>query len=282
MAEDAATRPWYIYGLYDPREPEVIRYVGWTIRANPQQRLTHHVGEARAGRVQTFKARWIRKLLSEGVKPLMQVIETGVGAGWDAAEIRWIAQHRAIVGDRLTNGTLGGEGCPGRVVTEEQRLKLRAHRHTAETCARIGAAHRGKTNSTETRAKISEARSRQVLSPDHGAKIGAALRGRKKTPAHIAKSAAARRGQKRSPAQCARISAGQRARGRKEDPAATEKRIAPLRGVPRTEEVKAKIRATKARKRAERLAQGDTIEAFVVATGISFDTDDRPMKVRLR
>ncbi len=36
----------------------------------------------------------------------------------------------------------------------------------------------------------------------------------------------------------------------------------------------------KARKRAERLAQGDTIEAFVAATGITFDTDDRPTKRR--
>ncbi len=56
------------------------------------------------------------------------------------------------------------------------------------------------------------------------------------------------------------------------------------KGIKRPPEVVAKILATKAQNRAERkrLAQGDTIEAFVAASGISFDTDDRPVKARLR
>jgi hypothetical protein len=58
-------------------------------------------------------------LVSIGLHPLLEIIESGSGDGWANAERRWIAFYRAS-GARLVNGTDGVEGAPGRG-TPEQR-----------------------------------------------------------------------------------------------------------------------------------------------------------------
>lgn len=97
-----------IYGLFDPREPDAIRYVGFS--SNPSKRLWAHINEAKSSDQHTHKLSWMRRLLSEGVRPELKTLD--ICASLDAAgvrEIQLIAELRAA-GHRLTNGTDGGDG----------------------------------------------------------------------------------------------------------------------------------------------------------------------------
>jgi hypothetical protein len=110
---------WSIYVLRCPRTREA-RYVGWTAIAI-EARLRCHIQEAVRSQ-HTHKCKWIMSLVSIGLNPLIEVIETGTGAAWGEAERRWIALYRAR-GARLVNGTDGGEGTPGMAAwgTAQQR-----------------------------------------------------------------------------------------------------------------------------------------------------------------
>jgi len=96
-----------IYGLYDPRDPEIIRYVGKT-QMTIQKRLQGHIDEARSNKSKTYKIHWIQKLLKENIKPLIKVLEFCDENNWQEKEIFWIAKL-----NNLTNSTIGGEiiGC---------------------------------------------------------------------------------------------------------------------------------------------------------------------------
>lgn len=169
-------KKWLVYTLEDPRGGGV-RYVGIT-HQTPKKRLQGHMSRARKGaRFHLFN--WIRKLQSEGVDPLLHVIETGSGAGWDEAEVRWIAWHRAQ-GCDLTNSTDGGEGCPGHKVSPEARQKIRA--------ARLG----------------------KPLTPEHRAKVAAGNRGKKMSPEAIARGVEKRRGFKHTAEAKAKIAASRK------------------------------------------------------------------------
>jgi hypothetical protein len=124
----------YIYGLTDPRTGEV-RYIGKS--KDLKRRLRHHLFMARTGREDTYKARWIRKLLDQGIKPDIVILVTTDAEHWEEDERRLIAE-----GSNLTNTSAGGEG-------------VNAPR-TEQWCARIGDAHRGKEVSEETRRKLRE------------------------------------------------------------------------------------------------------------------------------
>lgn len=179
-----------IYVLVDPVTGDV-RYVGWT--NNPRQRLHAHISKARCNR--TYKNHWIAKLLDEGVKPEMRIVETGVSEHKEA-ERRWIKHFRQL-GARLTNLTDGGDGAPGC--------------HPAE----------------ETRRKMSIAHTGRKQTPESTAKTVAALKGRKQTPEHIGKLAATRKGK---PIPKATAAAAVVNRGKKQSPEHVAKRIEPLRG----------------------------------------------------
>ncbi len=110
-----ALREWFIYVLKDPRDNSV-RYVGWT--KNPKLRLTKHIW----CKDKNHKQHWINSLIAAGVRPTLEVIESGAGVGYGEAERRWIAFYRQH-GARLTNGTDGGEGSLGLRHTEEAKRK---------------------------------------------------------------------------------------------------------------------------------------------------------------
>lgn len=83
----------------------------------------------------------------------------------------------------------------------------KGRRKSAETCAKIGAVHRGLKRSPETVERIRTALlARPPRSPEWSAKIAAAHRGRKLPSWHVEKASAARRGQKRTDEQRARMS----------------------------------------------------------------------------
>jgi hypothetical protein len=126
---------WSIYVLKHPRTGEV-RYVGFTSCA-AKLRLRWHVKSAFGGRQKTPNICWIRSLRSKGLKPVMEIIESGSGEGWQEAERRWIAHYKAT-GVRLLNMTEGGDGAPG-WGTPELRSAAMKKANAARTPAQMSA-----------------------------------------------------------------------------------------------------------------------------------------------
>ena len=109
--------PPCIYGLFDPRTDE-LRYVGKT-EVDFRVRLTKHLNEAKSNRSQDHKNRWIRKLLSLGLSPQIEVFESAP-SDINEAE-RWHISYWKFLGCRLTNCGQGGDG---QKHTEESKLKI--------------------------------------------------------------------------------------------------------------------------------------------------------------
>ena len=120
----------YIYTLSHPITNEV-RYVGKTI--NVSRRFKQHLHDKR----HSHKASWVRSLKSEGLKPIMTILETCTD-NWQEREIFWISQY-----NNLTNHSLGGGVDYVRTTSEETKEKLRQ-------------VNLGKEKSEEHKAKISQ------------------------------------------------------------------------------------------------------------------------------
>lgn len=130
--------------LYELREPDgEVRYVGKT-RTRLRYRLQNHINVARTGRERSHRENWIRSVLDRGQRPIRVPVATVFGDGC-RQEIEIITKYRAD-GVRLVSGTDGGEGVPGRKVSEETRRK-------------ISEASKGKKRSPEQRRRMSEGRS---------------------------------------------------------------------------------------------------------------------------
>ena len=105
-------RQWHIYSLSDPRTKKV-RYVGWS--TNPKYRVSAHLSAARHGRDGNIhKINWLKQLMSMGLKPLLSILESGIGVKRQAAEKKWIALYRLREGVALLNLADGGDGTPRR------------------------------------------------------------------------------------------------------------------------------------------------------------------------
>lgn len=92
-----------IYGLYDPRKKDLIRYVGKTTMSL-KKRLQGHIDESRNIKSPTYKKYWIQSLLKENIRPEIKIIEECSEEIWQEREIYWISQFT-----KLTNTTIGGE-----------------------------------------------------------------------------------------------------------------------------------------------------------------------------
>lgn len=192
----------FIYILIDPRTNEP-RYVGKTI--NLDQRLVDHCKEQGS----THKNHWLGILKRDGIKPIMEVIETIENSNdldWQERERHWI-NHFFSIGAPLTN--LDSGGIEGKCHSEETKRKMSNARIgvrlsdesiekmkatklanlTPETRHRIGNGMRGKKHSAEARAKMSASGKGRPKSAEHRAKISAANKGAK--PAAHALAAAA-------------------------------------------------------------------------------------------
>lgn len=108
-----------IYALCEPGTDE-IRYVGQT-SLPIHRRLASHMTPSELNNG-TYKSNWLRKLVRSGQKPELYLLETVAASQLVEAETRWIAQCKAW-GCRLTNATLGGEGCAGHKWSEEQKAR---------------------------------------------------------------------------------------------------------------------------------------------------------------
>lgn len=151
----------HVYGLIDPRNNQ-LRYVGKT--SDPRGRLYAH--KSRKGK--SHRANWIQQLKSEGLLPVMIVLET-LSSDVDAyqAEREWISMVRSW-GAALCNHADGGEGG----FAGAKRLTPISE----ETRIRMSLAQQGKKLTEETKIKMKQA---------HLGKASP-LRGRKQTPEHRA------------------------------------------------------------------------------------------------
>jgi predicted GIY-YIG superfamily endonuclease len=143
----------FIYALSHNNE---VRYVGVT--KDIAKRLRDHLQPSNLKR-HTHKNHWLQELLARGEAPIISVLEEVHVSKAAEAEQRWIRVKREA-GCRLTNGTLGGEGCQGPSPATRAKIGAahRGKRLSPETRAKIGAAHRGQRASAETKAKMSALR----------------------------------------------------------------------------------------------------------------------------
>jgi len=114
-----------IYALTDAIG--TTRYIGKT-KLSLNERLSGHMQESKDTKKNTYKCRWVRKLLSKRLFPLIVLIEEVDGDG-DAEEILWIKYYKEK-GARLVNGTDGGAGCVG--LSPESRLAAVLHAQPAD------------------------------------------------------------------------------------------------------------------------------------------------------
>jgi len=129
----------------------------------PEKRYASHISNAKNGKFHSSK--WVNSLLKIGLRPILSVIEMGVGDRWGEVETFWIAWYREQ-GANLTNHADGGRGPIG-------------CKRTPETRARIRAANLGKKQSPElVEKRIAPLRGRP-LTPEAVEKIKAGMRGRK-------------------------------------------------------------------------------------------------------
>ena len=192
-------RTWYIYALTDPRT-EAIRYVGWAY--DPVRRLDEHI--SKCYKEQNHKACWIRSLVSSGIYPELVILSENTG-DWASSERGWIAFFRATGAD-LTNGTDGGEGAAGAVLSEETKRKISAARlgtKASEATRRtLSLSHKGLKRSVEHCRSLSAALKGRIISPQQRLQISRALTGRKQSPELIEKRISKIRGIKRSEEFC--------------------------------------------------------------------------------
>ena len=214
----------FIYALLDPITKEV-RYVGKADK--PSKRFRRHLRENSTEA--THKARWIKVLLDNGLRPLLEVIDEVLQSEWKAAEAAYISFYKEE-GCNLVNGSPGGDGFGsrednpnfGKTLSASTRAKLslarkgfrpsdqtriimsnsqRGRRHSAETLSKMSEAQkRRKPPSAETRCRISEGQKRKKPpSSETCKKLSAALKGRILSVAWRAKISAALRGKPKSP-----------------------------------------------------------------------------------
>jgi len=193
----SSSNAFLVYGLLDPWTGE-LRYIGQTTMGmkRPHQHATPYYLRIEGN---SWKANWIRKLLRDGEKPIVVILdESCTSAEMVAArEVALIAEYRAK-GARLTNQSEGGIGPVG----------LKRSRESVE---RGAAKRRGAKRTLEQRLRMMEgqaARGKTAADIEHARAMGSAWKGKKRDPESVARSAAARRGVKRTPEQIARIKAG--------------------------------------------------------------------------
>lgn len=160
-------------------------------------------------RERTHKANWIRSLLAERLEPTLEIVDEVAHSEWQAAEAAYILFFKEQ-GCDLVNTTPGGEGSGsgqahpryGAKHSEVTRSKMvsawkRRKPFSAETRAKMGAAHKGLRQSDQARAKLSASKIGDKNpqfgkrpSPETLAKRSAALKGKVKSEEWRAKLSA--------------------------------------------------------------------------------------------
>lgn len=157
----------YIYALIDPRINKV-RYVGEAV--NPSGRLAVHLTGSQVNDKETYRARWVRKLISLSLKPRMVVLETCSLDIWQDREKWWISYYRKLNGSLMTNSTDGGEGWHGMHHSEKSKARFSewqtGRRLTPEHRKNLSSARKGHLVSAETREKQRIGNLGKIMTPE--------------------------------------------------------------------------------------------------------------------
>lgn len=146
--------PVFIYTLNCPYTGQV-RYAGQTV--NPDRRLRSHINVSQ--KAEWHVSRWIKKLLSNNLRPVMEILDVVPDNEADFWEREYIQNFRER-GFDLTNLTDGGDGPnAGQKRPPEVGAKVSATKSgvalSPEHCAALSLAHLGNKPSEETRKKMS-------------------------------------------------------------------------------------------------------------------------------
>jgi hypothetical protein len=104
-----STEITYIYLLIDPRDKSV-RYVGKT--SNPKYRLSGHITECKKEKVVHRRARWIKSLLRENLKPEIKFVKICRLEEFESVESEYIKMYKSY---KLTNSDETGQGNKNRI-----------------------------------------------------------------------------------------------------------------------------------------------------------------------
>lgn len=239
----------FIYGLVDPRD-DTVRYVGKTI--DLENRFLQHLREHGS----TRKCKWINKLLKLGLKPdliILEKIENNFENKWDKFESKWIGYYKKLNGELFCNHTDGGDGVhnPSRESREklsisrkklfqddEFRKKFLAWVKSPERCKKISKALTGKKKSVEHIKKLPQNRKGFKHSPEFSEKISKARLGSKHSEETKQKLKLLNLGNK--------YGIGNKSRtGQKQSVEEKLKKSLATKGMPKSEEWKAKMRGRK-------------------------------------
>jgi len=143
-----------IYALVDPSKkfPENIRYVGVTT-TSLARRMTLHLSEAKTGKGDYYRLRWLRSLLRSNIIPAIVLLEETTEEVCFEREKKWISNCRQW-GCRLTNSTEGGEGILNPTPETRMKLSQKARNKSLETRKKLSEAMKGKKLSDESKEKI--------------------------------------------------------------------------------------------------------------------------------
>lgn len=159
-----------IYRLIDPKT-NLVRYVGQTTK-KLEKRLSSHINKAKnTPNKTTHKNTWIKSLISENLKPIIELIEVVSDDEWKEKEKYYIKKYKELGFDLLNLSEGGDSGCmPGgkriwnseidyinwknklsesakkRIISDDDRLRM------AENCRMT---HLGKKRSEVTKQKLS-------------------------------------------------------------------------------------------------------------------------------
>lgn len=160
-----SNKTFSVYFILDPISL-IPRYIG--ISCVPENRFRRHLRD----KSESYKARWIRKLLGCGLKPVFKIIKMGLTRDKAAEiEINTICRYRHL-GYNLTNITDGGEGFRGKHSIKSRLLMSRSKKgksshnkgkkFSKELCHKLSRVHlglpsgmKGKHHKLETCQRIS-------------------------------------------------------------------------------------------------------------------------------
>lgn len=223
----------HVYCLFDPREPDVVKYVGVT-RGRIRLRLLGHIKGSFGKESHLHKSRWIRKIISSGTYPEIRLLCDVEEYSWQDAERSFIALYKGT----LTNLTAGGNGLW--VAGSDVSKKMSDYQ-------------KARFSISGEREKRSIAVKNSPLAIRQREQLFQSLRGKKKTPEHIKNLVASMRSSEKCAKSIERLAALHL--GTKASDETKMKMSITRKGVPKSPEHRAKIKAsnllTRARQRGD-------------------------------
>lgn len=209
----------YIYFLYDPTWGSQYFYVGKA--KSLRKRLIKHLLPSELTK-NTAKNNWIKKILSKGIRPEIQLVcEVPSYLTWQEAEVQWISFFKWC-GIKLLNSTLGGDGYDWTGLhhseeTKDRLSKIMIYRFSIKPFEEETKLKISKSNKGKVRTEVQKAHYRGPKTKEHRLNISLGKDGYEFTEEHKNNISKAKFGKPNK-----------------------------FKNIPRTEEVKQKIRATKA------------------------------------